>query len=81
MSEEFVTYLTKKRIDAEVFFREEPHVAAEWERLFMQMHPDSFTAQKLFLINGIRRQFPLSEESGEKPAATKKSITPKIKRS
>ena len=34
----------------------------EWEHLFGQMHPDSFTAQKLFLINKVRRMFPVQSE-------------------
>jgi len=34
------------------------------------MHPNSFTAQKLFLINPIRRAFPLKEELPEKAVPT-----------
>lgn len=81
MNEEFATYLRKKRIDAEMFSREEKDMAAAWENLFLQVHPDSFTAQKLFIINGIRRRYPLAEEPETKAAAPKKKIAPKIKRS
>ncbi|MGB3181271.1 MAG: hypothetical protein WBB45_07765 [Cyclobacteriaceae bacterium] len=81
MNEEFAIYLQKKRIDAEMFYREEPDMAAGWESLFLQVHPDSFTAQKLFLINGIRRRYPLQEAPEDKPPAKKKTMTPKIKRS
>ena len=82
MNEEFVNYLLKKRIDAAEFRKGEPEMFSEWEKLFLTVHPDSFTAQKLFLINPIRRSYPLQEaEANEDSVPRKKTMTPKIKRS
>lgn len=53
----FVDYLTRKRIDADLFQRAEPSRYAEWAREFTEMHPDSFTAQKKFLLNDTRRKY------------------------
>ena len=47
-----------------------------------QVHPDSFTAQKLFLINPIRRKFPLKETEASKttrPKVARPVIKPKPK--
>ncbi len=41
------------------FEQAEKDLVREWRYEFEQMHPNSFTAQKLFLINGIRRRFPI----------------------
>ena len=48
------------------------------KNIFDQVHPSSFTAQKLFLINDIRRNNPLQiEEIHEvKP---KTQVKPKLK--
>ncbi|GAB3566618.1 hypothetical protein GCM10027578_15830 [Spirosoma luteolum] len=54
---EFDAYLTTKKIDADQFRQAEPDLYREWAALFAQMHPDSFTAQKKFLINAIRRRY------------------------
>ena len=59
---EFEAYLKLKKIDPETF-RTKDHVRfSEWENLFATMHPDSFTAQKKFLVNEIRRRYHLQEE-------------------
>ena len=42
----------------------------DFDRLFSQMHPESFTAQKLFLINDIRRRFTLTEEASVTKVST-----------
>ncbi|AHM62590.1 hypothetical protein D770_21715 [Flammeovirgaceae bacterium 311] len=52
-------YLALKKIDAQAYRQGSPGQYVEFERQFMQMHPDSFTAHKLFLINEIRRSYPL----------------------
>ncbi|WP_224995189.1 hypothetical protein [Cesiribacter sp. SM1] len=52
-------YLAQKKIDARAYQKGSPQQYADFERQFMQMHPDSFTAHKLFLINDIRRSYPL----------------------
>ena len=53
----FEEYLDSKKIDAESFRSHEPKLYAEWEHEFNQLHPNSFTAQKLNVINAIRRKF------------------------
>jgi hypothetical protein len=53
----FEEYCQSKKIDSEAFQKAE---AKEFEYLkiyFSQVSPDSFTAQKLFLINAIRRKY------------------------
>ena len=62
---DFETYLRNKKIDPVIFQKEEPAIWHEFKMVFEQVHPDSFTAQKLFLINNIRRKYPLPKE-GEK---------------
>ncbi|MGB3585854.1 MAG: hypothetical protein WBA23_04910 [Tunicatimonas sp.] len=54
----FEEYLTKKKIDSTAFRQSEELMWQDWSELFQAIHPDSFTAQKLFLINKIRRRFP-----------------------
>ena len=74
---DFKTYLIKKKIDPEAFANGQPDRYQEFKALFDQVHPDSFTAQKLFLINPIRRAYPLEEAPVEK-AVKKPMIRPKI---
>lgn len=78
---EFELYLTKKRIDHKSFKDAEPERFQEWESLFMLVHPKSFTQQKLFIINQIRRRYWLEEavkvdtpKSKTKPAVVKKVV-------
>jgi hypothetical protein len=61
MSEEpsFEAYLISKNIDSAVFRNAEPQVWDSWKKEFEQVHPNSFTVQKLNLINPIRRKYPL----------------------
>lgn len=54
---EFDEYLAQKKIDAGQFQRFEPERHAEWKREFEQMSPASFTIQKKFLLNDIRRKY------------------------
>jgi len=58
-SESFKAYLIKKKIDADQFKEKDPTLYAEWEALFNLMHPNSFTSQKLYLINRIRLKYLL----------------------
>ena len=53
----FDDYLTQKKIDARLFQQAEPVRYSEWQREFEQMHPDSFTVQKKFLLNDTRRKY------------------------
>lgn len=43
----------------QAFAKAEPLVWLQWKTEFEQMHPNSFTLQKLNLINPIRRKYPL----------------------
>ena len=78
----FKEYLLRKKIDAVAYAKAEPDEYANLKKEFDQMHPDSFTAQKLFIINPMRRTFPFKEESGvkseKKTQPRPKIIRPKI---
>jgi hypothetical protein len=79
----FEEYLVKKKIDSAAFKLAEPAQWQEWSVLFESMSEASFTAQKLYLINPIRRKFLLKEELIEKPkpasVAAKPVMRPKPK--
>ena len=69
----FEAYLESKKIDPGHFKINEPSVWEEWKHIFEQVSPKSFTAQKLFYINMIRRKYPLNNAASETPMqATKK---------
>ena len=71
-------YLITKKIDPDRFKSGENRLYREFDLLFSQMHPDSFTAQKLFLINKLRRKYKL-EKVADKPVETKpKKVKPKM---
>lgn len=53
----FADYLLTKRINATLFHQAEPARYNEWAREFDQMHPESFTVQKKFLLNDTRRKY------------------------
>ena len=79
---EWETYLAQKKIDAEAYRKGDPVQYEDFRELFSRMHPNSFTSQKLFLINGIRRTYPLVEEEPVKPkakAAARPVFKPKTK--
>jgi hypothetical protein len=59
---DFEAYLISKKIDSAEFLKAEPDTWKNWKNEFDQMHPASFTAQKLYLINPIRRKYLLKEE-------------------
>lgn len=58
----FEEYLISKKIDGDRFRRAQPGRYLEWQDLFSQTHPESFTMQKKFLINDIRRLYQLKEK-------------------
>lgn len=78
----FEEYLTSKKIDAIRFKKSEATQYEEWSILFEQMHAESFTAQKLFLINSLRRRFQLKEQEAktERKPQMKPKILPKPKK-
>jgi len=86
----FEEYLREKKIDALSFKNNEPERWHEWNTIFVELSPASFTAQKLYLINPIRRKYPLKSEaiqtpekpntvSSAEPAAAKPVFRPKMK--
>jgi len=56
---QFNDYLALKKIDPLHFQANEPTLYAEWKSLFEQIHPDSFTTLKKFLLNNVRRRHHL----------------------
>ncbi|EMR04528.1 hypothetical protein [Cesiribacter andamanensis] len=58
-------YLALKKIDAAAYRKGAPEQYALFEQQFLQMHPESFTAHKLFLLNDIRRTYPLLSHQKE----------------
>lgn len=62
----FEAYCRKKKIDPDLFSKADPQRFHEWKTIFEQVHPDSFTEQKKFLINPIRKQYLLVEQTPEK---------------
>lgn len=76
----FEEYLKGKKVDPDKFRHAEQALYAEFERIFDQINPESFTQQKLFLINKIRRAYKLDEQAEvKKPATAPKAMRPKIK--
>jgi hypothetical protein len=53
----FELYLKKKKINPELFKAAEPQRYEEFRYLFEQLHEDSFTMQKLYLLNQLRRKY------------------------
>jgi hypothetical protein len=72
----FTEYLISKKIDGATFQAAEPALWNEWSKLFEQMSPASFTSQKLYLINPIRRKYQLKVEATEttKPVVAAKPV-------
>lgn len=56
---DFEIYLSEKKIDSQAFKNNEPVKWQHFRELFTQVHPASFTVQKKFLINDLRRLYPL----------------------
>lgn len=52
-------YCIKKKINSDLFKKEEPQRWTSLKELFEQVHPNSFTEQKKFMINDIRRLYRL----------------------
>lgn len=75
----FREYLLAKKIDAHSFRQSEELLFEEMKDYFMNVHPESFTAQKLFLINAIRRKYLLKETEIEN-AKPKTPLKPKHKK-
>lgn len=72
----FEDYLVSKKIDASAFLKAEPDLFNNWKSEFGQMHPNSFSVQKLNLINPIRRKYQLKETIATKPEEKVGASTP-----
>lgn len=74
-------YCIKKKIDSAAFKKNETEKWEELKNIFEQVHPNSFTEQKKFLINDLRRKYHLKEEAKKeepkKPAGPAIKIPPK----
>ena len=55
----FEQYLEEKNIDSEKFLWDTPAYFQELKIIFNQVSPNSFTLQKKFLINKLRRKYQL----------------------
>ena len=86
---DFEAYLVSKKIDSVQFANAEPNVWRTWKSEFEQIHPNSFTAQKLYLINPVRRKYPLkldptsvteikAEIKEEKTSAQSPAVQPSV---
>lgn len=56
---DFIEFLNSKKIDPIRFKELDLNIYNQWQELYTQVHPESFVAQKKFLINPIRRKYPL----------------------
>jgi hypothetical protein len=74
----FETYLISKRIDSVAFRQAEPLLWETWNSEFEKMHPNSFTVQKLNLINPVRRKYPLKHVPELKSEEKKEEAVPSI---
>jgi hypothetical protein len=75
----FSAFLISKKIDESAFLKAEPELFEAWKAEFEQMHPNSFTVQKLNLINPIRRKYQLKESPPANGGATQSlTVSPVI---
>ena len=76
----FEAYLISKRIDSAAFKLAEPELWMSWKSDFDQSHPNSFTVQRLNLINPVRRKYLLQVspvDEGEVPPVSE-TISPPV---
>ena len=76
---EFIEYLKSKKINPTAFKEDQPDQYDEWLMLFDQVHPNSFTQQKLFLINKLRRKYKWEAPKEASKTSAPKMVKPKIK--
>jgi hypothetical protein len=74
----FEDFLKQKKIDSPSFHKNDQELWEEFKRIFEQVHPESFTAQKLFLINRIRRKYPFAEQPIPEVSAATGNPKPKM---
>lgn len=59
---EFSEYLLQKKICSTGFSSGDPLLFQTWSDTYNLLHPNSFTEQNKFIINKIRRKYPLKKE-------------------
>ena len=57
----FEEYLISKKIDQNLFKNSDSDLFHSWETMFNLIHPVSFTEQNKFIVNKIRRKYPMKE--------------------
>ncbi|MCB9231174.1 MAG: hypothetical protein H6581_05910 [Bacteroidia bacterium] len=75
-SEEFLSFLLEKKIDAKAFFQ---YLGPEFRQMdleFAQLGKKSFDQQKKFFLNNLRLMYP-APVSEEIPVETPKPVRPK----
>lgn len=80
MEQEFAEYLKSKKIDPEGFQSNEPDTFEDFEKQFLQLHPKSFTMQKLFYINVLRRKYLLKVADVKNSGTAKARPRPVMKK-
>ncbi len=73
----FKDYLISRKIDPSAFAKSEPRRYREFGLLYDQVHLKSFVMQKLFILNGLRHQYPFKEDENEVVAAGKPKVSAK----
>jgi hypothetical protein len=58
----FEEYLISKKIDQNLFKNSDSDLFHSWETMFNQIHHLSFTEQNKFIVNKIRRKYPMKED-------------------
>ncbi|RJE71851.1 hypothetical protein [Reichenbachiella sp. MSK19-1] len=76
----FEAYLISKKIDSSKFKLEEKSLYDALQSDFDQMNANSFTQQKLFLINPLRRKYLLDTTAAPSVAKPKTVFKPKIQK-
>lgn len=74
----FEAYLESKKIDPKKFRIGDEKQFLDFKKLYEQVGAVSFTQQKLFLINRIRRVYQCEKPKVESPTSVAKKIKPKI---
>lgn len=75
----FDEYLANKKIDSIAYKAAEPEQWSQFATIFDQLHPKSFTMQKLNLINGIRGKFPQLQEEVKQEQVKSKTARPNMR--
>lgn len=64
--DKFMHFLRQIHIDPQAFAQHEQTRFQEWRDLFAVIHPNSWYEQKRFLLNALRKKYPLPQEITKK---------------